>query len=221
MNYRSLLYKYKVNDSSLGRFERGTTKEKILLTSLKLFAQDGYEAVSISKISGELGMAKSALYKHYKNKRDIFDSVINRMDELDYERAREYNMPEGNMDEIIKGYRKISIDKIRIYTEAQFKHWTEEEFPSLFRRMLTLEQYRNQEMADLYQKYLVSGPIEYMTYLFAGIAGKKEEAKQLAIEFYGPIFLMYSLYDNKREEDDLAEMLKKHVDRFSKKMDSY
>ena len=198
-----------------------TTKEKILLTSLKLFAQDGYEAVSISKISGELGMAKSALYKHYKNKRDIFDSIINRMDELDYERAREYNMPDGNMDEIIKGYREISIDKIRIYTEAQFKHWTEEEFPSLFRRMLTLEQYRNQEMADLYQKYLVSGPIDYMTYLFAGITGKKEEAKQLAIEFYGPIFLMYSLYDNKREEDDLAEMLKKYVDRFSKKMDSY
>lgn len=198
-----------------------TTKEKILLTAIKLFAQDGYEAVSISKISGELGMAKSALYKHYKNKRDIFDSIINRMDELDYERAREYNMPDGNMDEIIKGYREISIDKIRIYTEVQFKHWTEEEFPSLFRRMLTLEQYRNQEMADLYQKYLVSGPIDYMTYLFAGITGKKEEAKQLAIEFYGPIFLMYSLYDNKREEDDLAEMLKKHVDRFSKKMDSY
>ena len=198
-----------------------TTKEKILLTALKLFAQDGYEAVSISKISGELGMAKSALYKHYKNKRDIFDSIINRMDELDYERAREYNMPDGNMDEIIKEYRNISTDKIRIYTEAQFKHWTEEEFSSLFRRMLTLEQYRNQEMSDLYQKYLVSGPIDYMTYLFAGITGKKEEAKQLAIEFYGPIFLMYSLYDNKREEDDLAEMLKKHVDRFSKKMDSY
>lgn len=198
-----------------------TTKEKILLTSLKLFAQDGYEAVSISKISGELGMAKSALYKHYKNKRDIFDSIINRMDELDYERAREYNMPDGNMDEIIKGYREISIDKIRIYTEAQFKHWTEEEFSSLFRRMLTLEQYRNQEMADLYQKYLVSGPIDYMTHLFAGIIEKKEEEKQLAIEFYGPIFLMYSLYDNKREGDDLAEMLKKHVDRFSKKMDSY
>ena len=197
-----------------------TTKEKILLTSLKLFAQDGYEAVSISKISGELGMAKSALYKHYKNKRDIFDSIINRMDELDYERAREYNMPDGNMDEIIKEYRNISTDKIRIYTEAQFKHWTEEEFSSLFRRMLTLEQYRNQEMSDLYQKYLVSGPIDYMTYLFAGITGKKEEAKQLAIEFYGPIFLMYSLYDNKREDDDLTEMLKNHVGRFSKKINN-
>ncbi|MDO5009406.1 MAG: helix-turn-helix domain-containing protein [Intestinibacter bartlettii] len=198
-----------------------TTKEKILLTSLKLFAQDGYEAVSISKISGELGIAKSALYKHYKNKRDIFDSILNRMDEMDCERARDYNMPNGDMDTIIKEYKQISIDKIRIYTKVQFKHWTEDEFSSLFRRMLTLEQYRNQEMADLYQKYLVSGPIAYMTDLFAGITGKTDEAGQLAIEFYGPIFLMYSLHDNKREGDDLMEMLKKHVDRFSKKIDRY
>ena len=198
-----------------------TTKEKILLTSLKLFAQDGYEAVSISKISGELGIAKSALYKHYKNKRDIFDSILNRMDEMDCERARDYNMPNGDMDTIIKEYKQISIDKIRIYTKVQFKHWTEDEFSSLFRRMLTLEQYRNQEMADLYQKYLVSGPISYMTDLFAGITGKTDEAGQLAIEFYGPIFLMYSLHDNKREGDDLMEMLKKHVDRFSKKIDRY
>lgn len=34
------------------------TKEKILLTALRLFAQDGYEAVSMSKIAGELGITK-------------------------------------------------------------------------------------------------------------------------------------------------------------------
>ena len=52
------------------------TKEKILLTALRLFAQDGYEAVSMSKIAGELGITKGALYKHYKNKRDIFDTIF-------------------------------------------------------------------------------------------------------------------------------------------------
>ena len=46
------------------------TKEKILFTALRLFARDGYEAVSVSAIAGELGMTKGALYKHYKNKRD-------------------------------------------------------------------------------------------------------------------------------------------------------
>ena len=51
------------------------TKENILVTALRLFAQDGYEAVSVSKIAGELGMTKGALYRHYKNKRDIFDKI--------------------------------------------------------------------------------------------------------------------------------------------------
>ena len=35
------------------------TKEKILLTALRLFARDGYEAVSVSTIAGELGMTAS------------------------------------------------------------------------------------------------------------------------------------------------------------------
>ena len=45
-----------------------TTKEKILWTSLQLFARDGYEAVSVSQIAGELGMTKGALYRHFKNR---------------------------------------------------------------------------------------------------------------------------------------------------------
>ena len=40
------------------------TKEKILETALKLFAKDGYEAVSVSDIEDELGITKGALYKH-------------------------------------------------------------------------------------------------------------------------------------------------------------
>lgn len=43
------------------------TKEKILVTALRLFAVYGYEAVSVSQIAGELGITKGALYKHYKN----------------------------------------------------------------------------------------------------------------------------------------------------------
>ena len=34
------------------------TKEQILMTALHLFAQDGYEAVSVSRIAGALGMTK-------------------------------------------------------------------------------------------------------------------------------------------------------------------
>ncbi len=39
------------------------TKEKILFTALRLFARDGYEAVSVSAIAGELGMTKSQTHR--------------------------------------------------------------------------------------------------------------------------------------------------------------
>ena len=49
--------------------------------ALHLFARDGYEAVSVSQIAGELDMTKGALYRHYKSKRDIFDCIVQRMEQ--------------------------------------------------------------------------------------------------------------------------------------------
>ena len=39
--------------------------DEILIVALHLFARDGFEAVSVSQIAGELGMTKGALYRHY------------------------------------------------------------------------------------------------------------------------------------------------------------
>ena len=69
------------------------TKESILMTALRLFARDGYEAVSVSAIAGALSMTKGALYRHYKNKRDIFDSIVERMYQIDTERSQTYEVP--------------------------------------------------------------------------------------------------------------------------------
>ncbi len=191
------------------------TKENILLTALRLFARDGFEAVLVSQIAGELGMVKSALYKHYKNKRDIFDSILERMDEMDCERAKKYEMPEGNMEKIVDSYKTLPFDQIRTYSKAQFQHWTEDEFPSLFRKMLTLEQFRSQEMSELYQKYLTSSPVAYMKEIFLGMVGDEEKAEQLALEFYGPIYLLYSLYDGATDKAAVTALLDTHVERFS------
>ncbi|GAB6180390.1 hypothetical protein JCM14036_17090 [Desulfotomaculum defluvii] len=192
------------------------TKERILLTALRLFARDGYETVSVSKIAGELGLTKSVLYKHYKNKHDIFDRIVERMNQMDYERAKEYEVPEGTIDQMAEAYGKTPLEKIKTYSEAQFRYWTEEEFSSNFRKMLTLEQYRNDEMTALYQQYLVSGPLEYMKDLFGAITNtSKEEAQQLALAFYAPIFTLYSLYDGCEHKQEIFDLLKTHIDNFA------
>ncbi len=53
------------------------TKEKILVTALRLFAVYGYEAVSVSRIAGELGITKGALYKHYKTRETFLTVSLN------------------------------------------------------------------------------------------------------------------------------------------------
>ena len=47
----------------------GDTKERIMRTSMELFAKKGYEAVSVSDIAGALGVTKGALYRHFDSKR--------------------------------------------------------------------------------------------------------------------------------------------------------
>ena len=134
--------------------------------ALHLFARDGYEAVSVSQIAGELDMTKGALYRHYKSKRDIFDCIVQRMEQQDGEQAAEYDMPEEKEEKMPEKYETASLDDFVEYSKSMFKYWTEDDFASSFRKMLALEQFRNEEMQKLYQQYLVSGPAEYVKALF-------------------------------------------------------
>lgn len=67
---------------------------------------------------------------------------------------------------------------------AQFEHWTKETFSANFRKMLTLEQYRDPKLAQLHHDYLAGGPLEYMVAIFRKLADSDETAMQLALEFY-------------------------------------
>lgn len=192
------------------------TKERILEEALKLFAQSGYMGTSMNDIATNLGVTKAALYKHYKSKQEILDSIVEKMNQMDKERVKKYDMPEGNMEEVVKGYQETAIDKIKEFTKVQFLHWTQEEFPCCFRKMLTLEQYRNPELSRLYQKYLAGDPLLYIEEIFRGFIDNDQEARQLALDFYGPIFLLYSIYDGAENKEIIVEQVGQHVDRFSK-----
>lgn len=194
------------------------TKENILMTALHLFARDGYEAVSVSTIAGELGITKGALYKHYKNKRDIFDRIVARMYQVDAERAQEYEVPEETDEAAPNAYENTSMDQIKKFTIAQFTFWTEDDFASNFRKMLTLEQYCNAEMAELYSNCITAGPVAYMEDIFREMMAKgmlrKADPRQLAVEFYAPLYLLIHMADYANDKARSIALLNHHIDRF-------
>ena len=171
----------------------GNRKKEILIVALHLFARDGYEAVSVSQIAGELDMTKGALYRHYKSKRDIFDCIVQRMEQQDGEQARRNEVPEESIEKMQEEYQNVSVEDFVGYSKSMFEYWTEEDFASSFRKMLTIEQFRSEEMQNLYQQYLVSGPTEYVKDLFKNMEIKNPEEN--AIKFYANMFFYYSVYD--------------------------
>ena len=52
------------------------TKRKIFETSMKLFAEKGYDATSIEEITATVGVAKGTLYYHFASKEEIFNFLV-------------------------------------------------------------------------------------------------------------------------------------------------
>ena len=194
----------------------GNRKEEILIVALHLFARDGYEAVSVSQIAGELDMTKGALYRHYKSKRDIFDSIVKRMEQQDGEQARENEVPEESIEKTPEEYQNVSFDDFVEYSKSMFEYWTEDDFASSFRKMLTIEQFRSEEMQNLYQQYLVSGPAEYVKDLFKNMEIKNPEEN--AVKFYANMFFYYSMYDGAADKTQAKCQFEQMMDKIAREM---
>lgn len=189
------------------------TKEKILLAALELFSSNGYEATSVSDIASKLGITKGALYKHYKSKRDIFNSILERMELYDSQGAQEYDLPEESLSADEEKYRSANNGDILSFAVDRFHYWTREELPSMFRKLLTLEQYKSEEMSRLYNQYLVSGPLEYVADLF--VSNGTDNPIEKATELYGAMFLYYGIYDGAKDKQAVISAFEDYIDRLS------
>ena len=194
----------------------GNRKEEILIVALHLFARDGYEAVSVSQIAGELDMTKGALYRHYKSKRDIFDSIVKRMEQQDSEQARENEVPEESIEKTPEEYQNISFDDFVEYSKSMFEYWTEDDFASSFRKMLTIEQFRSEGMQKLYQQYLVSGPAGYVKDLFKNM--KIKDPEEDAVKFYANMFFYYNVYDGAADKAKAKCQFEQMLDKIVEEM---
>jgi len=53
-----------------------TGKDRIIQSAIRLFAKKGFDATSMSEIAKKAGVTKPMIYYHYKNKDDLYFSLI-------------------------------------------------------------------------------------------------------------------------------------------------
>ena len=100
-------------------------REKILDTAFRHFVSFGYGRTSLSGIASELGKQKTAIYYYFKNKEDVFSSIV----ELDaanlFAELEKSLKSAGREDEILKKY--ISVRIFAMYNVASRYRLLQEE----------------------------------------------------------------------------------------------
>lgn len=196
------------------------TRELILQTALCLFAQRGFEGVSVRDIAGELELTAPALYVHFKSKQEILEAILRRMEERDAELSNKDNVPTAPLESAPESYDQMDISNLMEFTMDMFRHWTEDALAVQFRHLLTIEQYRDKRFAALFQQYLGHGVIQYLEDIFRANYPQKD-ARQLALAFYSPMFFLIGQYDSaatKKAKSAIVLALKKHIQEFMYKL---
>lgn len=180
------------------------TKEKILDISLNLFSKYGYSDVSVDNIAKEVGIKAPSIYKHFKSKKEIFDTILD---------TAFINLDDNihNIDE----YKIIADDKVRLDIEKLaidiFKYLLHDPFASKVRRMICIEMYKNPQAMQFYIDKFIENPMSKQAQ-FINSFGLYEygDLKVLSNIFYSPIILAVRLYDaDPKKEDEIVDTLKK------------
>ena len=179
------------------------TKERILAAALEMFSQNGYAGTNIRELSESLGLVKSALYRHFESKDAIWNTLLDEL--IAYYEARfgstEHLPPvPDSLEELVT--MTMRMVNFTIHDEKVVKS----------RKLLSIEQFRDERARDLATKYFLTGLKDMFTQIFAGMMDKgllrRDDPAMLAFAYTAPISALIHLCDREPEkvEDAMTQV---------------
>ena len=198
--------------------EKGNTRDEILKVALNLFSVNGYEATSISQITDAVGIRKASLYSHFSNKQDILDTVIATVLE-GYDKHSVFANADWDDPAFAEDKKDMTADDALKMIQGQVRYILHDPKISRGRKMLMIEQFRNQELAQLHSRMNYDDILKF----FAGMIEfmirekilKKGDPELMAAQLALPVSVWINLCDREpsREEEAMG-LIEKHVKQF-------
>ena len=189
-----------------------STKERIMYAALDLFSKKGYDGVGVDLIAENAGLKGPSLYRHFKGKEDIFNSMIELVAshyEEGFGLKQELEELPESMEELIEN----AMNKIQFTMH--------DDIIRKVRRILAMGQFRNSRVAELTSRYHLENLQQVYAGIFAGMMEKgilkQENPEILALEFVSPVSLLIHMYDRQPErEEEVLDKIRKHFEYFTK-----
>ena len=203
------------DESAVSRHTKGSkTREKILKSALKLFAEKGYKPTTVRDIAGAVGIKQSALYNHFKNKDEILSTLV---DDLTSSAIVTLFSSTEDTQELHRKGKALLYSIATTFKLISFDKQNE----ALFRLMMQ-EIYKNQTIRDTYNEYFYQENVKRLSAIFFMMMQdemiKSSDPLMLANEFFSPLFfyqMQVSLLKlDKKSTSSVVTMFEKHVDYF-------
>ncbi len=184
------------------------TKERILAAALEMFSQKGYAGTNIRELTASLGLVKSSMYKHFSSKEEIWNTLL---DELIAYYDAYFGSPE-HLPPV-----PDSLEGLVAMTVRMTDFTIHDETIVMTRKMLSIEQFRDERARDLATKHFLIGLTEMFTKLFEGMMEKgllrRDDPAMLAFAYTAPISALIHLCDREPEKTEEAT---KQIEAFSR-----
>ncbi len=175
------------------------TKERILATALDLFSQTGYAGTNVRELTASLGMVKSSIYKHFESKEEIWNALLDNM-------AAYYDERFGSPDHLPPV--PDSLEGLVAMTMRMVDFTIHDENVIKTRKLLTIEQFRDERARALATKHFLTGLRELFTPIFDGMMDRgllrRGDPAMLAFAYTAPISALIHLCDREPDKTDEA-----------------
>ncbi len=158
------------------------TKEKIFDAAVDLFAEKGYDRVSIRDIARAVGVTEGALYKHYASKEEILESVFAFVEGRIYPQVTE-----ASLDALVDSmpFQEILASTQRaMISDTQLTRVT---------RIMLIEMYHNEKIRNYVRRELFERSVDETEILLRKLM-EKGKIKQGDPRALSTLFISYLVY---------------------------
>jgi len=197
------------------------TKQKILDEALTLFSEKGFANVFVNDIAERVGIKAPSLYKHYKSKQAVFDAIIDEMNHRFEQQAEALTINGTDPAVDAEVYRNMDEDHLVKLGTDLFKYYLHDSYTKRFRKMLTIEQFQDKNLARVYSQQYFDMPLSYQGMLFGLLVSQglfvTDNVPIMTLHFYAPIYMLLTVCDREPErEQEALKLIEEHIRQFDK-----
>lgn len=198
--------------------EKNNTKQEILDTALELFSVQGFEATSISQIADAVGIRKASVYSHFGSKQELLEALQEQVLEK-YQKHSVFAKANWDDPAYTKKKQAMTPDAVLQMLQGHIRYILHDVQVSRARKMLTIEQFRNPQLAALQTKQNYTDVLNYCTGLMRFLMEQgtlmRGDAEIMAAQFCLPISAWIALCDREPErEDEAMTLMERHIRQF-------